>query len=334
MDFGTVNGTRGPRRFYRTEAEANSARRNAEKETKLAGDWWSMQSTEAKQSAIAVFREMAKDGTDPAKVWKAYKSFSHSVPSDSVGLKTAIYEMLNAKKAAGRKDRYRAELEAYLLRFAKNRESLPVAKVTVSDIERWFSDRKEASTTRASNLGRLSALFGFCVRRGYLMVNPCTSVERTSTDGIAPKVFTLDQVRLLLKACMKDEKPLLAYIALGVFAGIRPEELQKITWANVDLRRKRVMIDHSVTKVRQWRIVPLEPAACDWLKLCDKSGSIAPNPTALRRARRRLRDRLGLEWPQDVLRHTAASYLLVTDWRKFWAIRPARSIAIKHTEHN
>jgi integrase len=349
LDFGTVNGERGRRLFFKTETEAWNAARKADKETKAAGSWWAMRPTEEKQAAVSVFREMVRDGVTPSEVWKVYKSIE-APPKESIHLKAAIYEMLIAKRAAGRDPRYLDELETYLLKFAKNREKLSIDRLTSGHLEHWFTERKEGQTTRASNLGRLSALFGFCVRRGYLIRNPCQDVEHVQIAGKAPKVLTVNQARGLMDLCAKKAKPMLAYMALGLFAGIRPEELKKLNWSKIDMRRGRVMIDHDVAKVRQWRIVQLEATAKAWLKLCEpKHGPIAPKVTTLRRMRRALRDKLQMEWPQDVLRHTAASYLLakhkdagkvalmlgnsprvlltnyrnlVTDWRKFWAVRP------------
>jgi integrase len=106
---------------------------------------------------------------------------------------------------------------------------------------------------------------------------------------------------------------IIPWLALGMFCGIRPEEIEKVTWADVDIKQKHVMIDAAASKVRRRRTVPLNQTALAWLKTCtfglgDKP--ITPEKSTLRRGRRALRDATGIEWAQDILRHTAASYLL------------------------
>jgi integrase len=96
-----------------------------------------------------------------------------------------------------------------------------------------------------------------------------------------------------------------------MFAGIRPEELVALNWSAVDLKGATVNIGAEISKVRKQRIVPLHKTAVAWLKTLDfkPEQPIAPPPVTLKRHRRALRKVLG-KWPQDVLRHTAASYLL------------------------
>ena len=73
-----------------------------------------------------------------------------------------------------------------------------------------------------------------------------------------------------------------------------------------------VFIDAAASKVRRRRIVRLEPAAVAFLKHARDSDSRLP---VSRETRRRYlvhaKTKLGFDsWPQDLARHTAASYLL------------------------
>jgi integrase len=119
----------------------------------------------------------------------------------------------------------------------------------------------------------------------------------------------VEQSRQLLAACPVVCRP---WLILAMFAGIRPDgELMKLDWSKIDLETATVKIDFP--KVRSHRrIVPLEPLAVKLLKEHPlRSGAVAPSRSTLRRFKRRMRAVLGFErWPQDVLRHTAASYLL------------------------
>jgi integrase len=267
----------------------------------------------------------------------------------SHSLASVIAELETAKTVANRRPKYVTGLRQYLDLFARGRELTPIASIGVREIEAWFASRTEAPSTRASNLGRLSALFGFAVRRGYLSENPVKRLETIFLERSAPLVLSPAQARLALVTARREFPRFVPWLALALFAGVRPEELDQIAWANVDLDRGLVTIDAAVSKVRRRRAMPLPAAAVAWLKL----GGDLPIPhVSRRRYIRRLRTALGWAvWPQDVLRHTAASYLLsehqdapkVALWlgnsvkillahyhevvggdtaREFWAIRP------------
>lgn len=225
--------------------------------------------------------------------------------STKPSLREAIAALLDAKAKANLRACYLTGLRCYLLAFAKGREDLPVSRVTTADLDRWFAERAEKPLTRASNIGRLRSLFSFCRRREWLLKNPCDGLEAVRLDTTPPRVLTPAEVRTLFDACPKQ---LLPYLTLAVFAGIRPDEILGLTWADVRWDLKAVMVNR--TKTRRRRIVPLEPVALEWLRTCDQSTALCPSKATVKRARKALRKALGGVWPQDVLRHTAASYLL------------------------
>jgi len=107
----------------------------------------------------------------------------------------------------------------------------------------------------------------------------------------------------------------MAYYALALYAGVRPDELSRITWASVKFENDGsaiVIIDAAASKVRRRRIVELEPTAVEWLrKATESNGRLPVTISTRRRYHRQAAKVLGFEsWPQDCLRHTAASYLL------------------------
>lgn len=311
-DFGTKDGRRH-REYKRTEKEANNAISEAKKATALAGRWWGTLPSDSKLECITVFKQMHDSGVRPAEVWKAYEDGKlNGAVREHRTLSEAITETIQVKREAKRKERYLDELEKYLNKFARDREDMPVDQITVKDIEDWFAERSEGAETRSSNLGRLSSMFGVCLRRGYIAANPCKSVEAVSTDQKPPQILTVAQTKKLLRLCRKHAPALLPYIVLGAFLGIRPEALEQMEWSAIDWKRRRIMIDYTISKVRSWGLVDLPKPAVAWLKTCRKSkGRIAPKKTTLKRLRRKLREKMAWPaWPQDILRHTAASHLL------------------------
>jgi integrase len=226
----------------------------------------------------------------------------------SVTLETAINSLLIAKTLANLRPQYLKSLRAYLGQFCRGREETLVASVDVVILESWFASRSEGLATMASNIGRLSALFSFCERRGWIERNPCRMLERPRVDRKVPKILQPDQAEKLI-AAVKERRPhMVPFFTLGMYAGIRPDELARIDWTAVDLGRSLVTVDAAASKVRRRRLVYLEPKATDLLK---HGGRLPVSRATRRRYQSFACAVLGFEdWTQDLLRHTAASYLL------------------------
>jgi integrase len=244
-------------------------------------------------------------------IWEASQHLrkSHQVVLAGIGgcitIASAIEELIAAKAAANRRERYTKSLRYYLEQFAAGREQAPLASFTFADVESWMQ-KFPSAWTRQTWLNRLSTLFSFAVRRGHISANPCDRVERVTADRCPPKILSPAQADLLLSIVPMMCRP---YLILGLFAGIRPEETMRLDWSAVNLETKTVRVEG---KTRRRRIVPLEPRAVALLAGCPlQRGPVSPSHSTVRRFKERARGNLGLaRWPQDVLRHTAASYLL------------------------
>ena len=219
---------------------------------------------------------------------------------------TVIKQLIAAKTAGNLRSVYLKSLEYYLNRFASGREQKPLADFTTAEVEAWLNQFDSAGS-RQTWLNRISGLFGFAVRREIIAKNPCTKIERIRVDCLPPSIFSPEQVDLMLATVPENCR---AYLVLGMFAGIRPDEILGIDWSEIDLATKTVRVNKTKTRLR--RIVPLHPRATALLSACRvQAGPVSPGNQTIRRFKRDARIRLGLSaWPKDVLRHTAASYLL------------------------
>ncbi|HTQ52704.1 MAG TPA: tyrosine-type recombinase/integrase [Candidatus Acidoferrales bacterium] len=268
----------------------------------------------------ATFQEMVEDlarsaGVDPEVAcstllndWARKWLDDSRRNAESKKLGEAVEDLLRAKTLANRRPSYVKSLKQYLGQFVRGREDMPLRDVRLEDIEKWFLGRNEATCTRASNTWRLSALFSFAVRRGWIQDNPCRRLEGVRVDRDVPVIFTVKQCRAMLEFAREHFPRFIPWMALALFAGVRPDELRRLTWACVDLKAQHVVIDQAASKVRRRRITPLDEAAVRWLRL---GGDLPIAHVMKRRYIRRLRDHLGLaKWPPDGLRHTAASMML------------------------
>lgn len=223
---------------------------------------------------------------------------------DGIAIRACVEECLVAKGNANKTARYIKSLGYYLRQFSAGREERPISDFTFSDVEAWLA-KYPSAYTRQTWLNRLSTLFAFAVRRGHIPGNPCDRLERITVDKPAPLILTPAQSHLLLSAAPVVMRP---YIVLGLFAGLRPEEITRLDWSHIDLNAGTVL----ALGKRRRRLVTLEPLAVTHLaKHPLRIGPVAPSNSTIDRWRVTARSLLGLpRWPQDLLRHTAASYLL------------------------
>lgn len=222
----------------------------------------------------------------------------------SVTLETVLNELIVSKTAGNRRKVYTDSLHYYVSRFVNSfGSSSPVHSITTSQIEVFLN--QFSGYARQTWLNRISTFYAFAVRREYIERNPCKPIDRVRIDRKPPVVLTVEQANSLVVSCPNICKP---YLILGMFAGIRPDEIHRMTWDDVNLETGAVKVDG---KTRQRRIVYLEAIALKHLSAHPlKSGPVAPSKNVIRRWKRKQKALLGGKWCADILRHTAASYLL------------------------
>ena len=97
------------------------------------------------------------------------------------------------------------------------------------------------------------------------------------------------------------------YFAIALFAGIRPTELQKLDWSNIDLEAKRIRIIPETAKKRRMRYVDVSANLLEWL---------LPHRRvigAVYHDRKRfdlVRQQAAIKWAPDIMRHSFGSYHL------------------------
>jgi len=221
-----------------------------------------------------------------------------------------IEECVESKRFSNRRPRYIDELARLLRRFCSDLEDLPLSFFTARDIENWLAANTATPGSRKTAINRLSALFSFARRRGYVEANPLARIEQVSIEARPPRIFSPNDADRFMNTVRIVAPSLLPDAVLGLYAGIRSAELERLDWSCIDLDRGLVRIDAAASKVRRRRLVPLEPKAK--LLLDGLQGM----PIAVRHYRKlhpRRRIAEAMEWPEiphNILRHSAASYLL------------------------
>lgn len=318
------------RRWFKTKAMAEVEVDALKEQKRTCGETWVDLAPAVRSDLMLLVDEAKREGITLRQLWEAFRSGKlDAAPLKQRTLRQAIDETIAAKEADKCRDRYVRELGNYLERFAAGRGAVLVNRIGVAEIDGWFDSRKEAPATRSSNLGRLGAMFDLCWRRGYITENPCLKASKPKLDEGAPIILTPNQAKQLLVNC---SPAMLPYLTLGMLAGIRPDELQKICYRDIDLKAGTVTVEAAASKTRRRRIVPLVhhidvvtknkagkekkelkriDTGLQWLKKCSLGNPDEPiAPAGLRALREGLSAAAGVEWQHDLLRHSAASYLL------------------------
>lgn len=240
--------------------------------------------------------------------------FTPSLVPKGPPIRQVIAELADAKKTANKRYEYIKGLVAYLNQFARGREHLSISDFNSGTIERWFASRNEASTTRASNIGRLSSLFSYAVRRKYISENPCDALESITIDRAEPEILTPEQIKSAMDFSLTQPPRFLLWFVLAGIVGIRPGELRKMTEqaVNRNLSEGLIIINAMISKVRNRRVIQLTEHAQTWLEFAVSEKIKLPfSKSFMKRSRHKLKSHLQLaHWRQDILRHTALSYLV------------------------
>lgn len=296
------------RRFFATKREAVTfADQQRTKLENFGRNSSTLTPGQQEQAAIA-FERLAPYGATLNTVVAEFIE-RRQAAANSVTFKELFERFTVSKKS--RSAAYLRGLKYTLPRFP-NLHGRIVAEIQPHDIEAELDGM--TATVRNAFMRNLRAVFNLGVKRGWLAENPVLKLDFEDVER--PEVVTLSPAEAqALMSAAETENDLLPYHAIGLFAGIRPMELERLEWRHVDLSERHIEITAAVSKTGRRRIVDIEPNLHAWLtRYIENGGDTAGQVTPVTNLRTRLRDiraQAKLKaWPQDVMRHSYASYWL------------------------
>ncbi len=175
-------------------------------------------------------------------------------------------------------------------------------------MKQWLDDPTQTARTRINYATKVSQLYGYAIRHGWTDTNLVERITRPPPEAGEPGVFTVEQAAMLLEHA--ESVGLLAYVALGLFAGIRTAELQRLDWSAVKVSERAVIVGAGIAKKRSRRVVEISDTLAAWLAVCGKTRGPIVNVPDFRKALNALAKAAGVDWTQNGLRHSFASYHL------------------------
>jgi integrase len=295
VDSRTKDG--GQRRFFATKVEAES--------------WADLQRVRRQNEGFAAFddAELRKHG------WTIADAIRFSVKhlrtqKASVAIEEAVRELIETKLAAGRSVPYCDSLRSKLARLVGHLGNRNIGQISTGDLESFLTGLKVSPATRNTYRRDCRTLWSFAEKRGWVSMNAAARTERAKAIDKPPGILTPEEAAALLAE--SHDPDLRAFHAIGLFAGLRVAEINKLDWRNVDLGRGFVEVSAATSKTRARRLVPIQENLRAWLTpVARPAGSVVGEN--LRERHLEARKRAGIApWPENGVRHSFVSYRLAS----------------------
>ncbi len=240
---------------------------------------------------------------------------SHAKESQTLPFEQVVNALIINK--AHRRHRTIGEIRQYcdrLMRHFPSWKSKPLRHLDEHECQRAVSATFHSPMMQRKAYVILHGVFNFGIRRGWCSCNPITLIDVPQPREKRIRSLSMKElIRLVKTALLPEHLPCAPAFGLMLWAGIRPNEMERLTWGNIIPKDNVIEIQPQHSKTGGHRQVTLQPALKSWLRrVSTYTFATAPiAPRAWDRRWRELRRCAGFtEWQADILRHTFASYHL------------------------
>jgi len=245
------------------------------------------------------------------------------VAVESPRIDTAIDDYTKWLKTSPFRDATKRHWKTRMNIFKNSVRNIQVSQVTPETIENYLATRNTSPGGKDTDRRAISRFFSWCIERPrrWAATNPAREVKIDRGETAPPAILAVEDCEKLLRAAEAHESGLLApYVAVCLFAGLRPDEAKRLTWQQVNLTDKEIRLESNQTKTKTPRVVTIHPTLEAWLTP-HKGKSFFPANwrkefDAVKAAAGFVgrkdpdapKDEAGRPFPHDVMRHTAISH--------------------------
>src|SRR5262249_29254240 len=255
------------------------------------------------QNAVEQLKPFGKTITDAVKHYVAHLKASEK----SCTPVQLVNELVAAKEKDGASQRHVDDLRSRLNIFAQKFGDQPVAAITGAEIDDWLRSLPVSAVTRNHYRRLIVLAFNFAVQRGYAIENAAEKTAKAKERRGDIGILTVSEAARLLEGATPQVLP---YISIGLFAGLRRAEIERLDWSEIDFESGLIEVTAEKAKAARRRLVTLQPNLREWLLPIRKHrGNIISEN--FRKQFEQARVAAGiLKWPDNALRHSFASYHL------------------------
>ena len=235
----------------------------------------------------------------------------------TVTFEKAVEAALEVRKE--RRTRTVYDFRYFTRRFMKRCKGLAtrrVRSITPQECAEYIEQAFETPRQRQKARLILSGVFGTAVKRGWCDANPVARVEAPRVVETPVPILSPQEIGALRQtAATYRNGSCAAAVGMMLYSGIRPHEVARLTWAQVDLRERAIYILPRHSKTGGARRVTIHKPLMKILRSHKREEGEMICPANWLHHWRELRRAAGWDsparrWPQDALRHTFASYHL------------------------
>jgi site-specific recombinase XerD len=312
VSLGQVNGKRKFRSFNTLE-EAQSFRATCLEKEALRNPVALSDMSELGRASVRLAIEKLKPfDADIGQAVDFYLKHAKP-PKGKITIQEAIELFEQKKKDENLSAKYiKTAPRCFFVPFKNAFQNSLINEVTSEEVHRYIHKRENWNVTSKNTHNRhLRALYAFLIQQGYATHNPFNSVPfaKQKENPVAKKIISAANVKALLQYSLEHNyKAECASMALIFFAGVRVDEVSRLTWENIHLDGSKSFVDigGAAAKTNHRRVNTIPPNAVHWLRLCCTDGSVAP--ANYEKRMQRLRQKAKINYPQNSARHCFASY--------------------------
>lgn len=265
------NGRRAAK-YFKTKAEADDWARKREAETLAHGTDSTL--TAVERSVVIETREVLAELGLTLRDAVTFTVDHYRRIRRSCTVAQLAETAVATRTRAGLSDRHLRDLQGKLQRFVKTFGQRSVATITRQEVEDWLYGMKLAPAFLNSYRRILVVAFNDAKRDGHIDHNPAELVRPAKVIETEVGIVTPGEAAALLAGADPEIRPV---IALGLFAGLRIAELERLDWSEVHLDLGKVRIRAAKAKSARNRIVPIPENLAAWLRQsARRTGSVWP----------------------------------------------------------
>jgi len=221
----------------------------------------------------------------------------------------AAKRFLAAKRKAGVD--VTAGLERTLPKFLEKFGGQAMSSISTKALQTWL-DEMDHPSTRNTHRRRLVTFFKWARKADLLPAAAQTEAEKTDIareEELEIGIITATDFSRVLHLMAAKHPAYLATAVLAGFCGLRRKELHAQKWADVLLERGHVRVTSAKRNTPAKRLVPLCPAAVEWLMICDRTQERVAPPWGVDMVRKYCREaKPPIPCPENAFRHAYISH--------------------------
>ena len=287
-------------RYFKTHAKAKQWIRDL-KSTGCVKSFWAALTNQEQIDLVGAYRLAQKRSICLIDAALNYEPISPKKSSLTIGEATSRY--LEVRSSQNLRPLTLSQIKWKLRLLKESFGEMRCHEVTTAMLETLFESRNWKRSTIEGVIAKLGPFFNWCIRESHSAHNPLKDILLPKGDDLSPSIFKTEQVSQLMKRAAAADPGMIPYFALGLFAGVRPMEIERLSWNNI--LNGFIEITADKAKTRQRRLISISDNLQQWLNL----GGELP-VTNKRKRIAKLISYIGLNWKPDIMRHSFASYHL------------------------